>query len=290
MTNIFDKSIYVLRREYGKLNFGDYFYIKWINNNFVFCNAEGTSLYNEDHYVWENQVFILSSKLLDRPVVLLGGAKFLTTNNKLAGLGIGFGAASAKHYGYDNKSYAVYCYNLPTSENISKLFLVQKNGKLIYTTNDENSLWKTIEDIYKTDDETIFKITLTKMGWNISSIKTNSLVDIQTQYITHNQKIDRSLKNEMNLNQGNNLTERVTTLNNLNEIDILTAVPEISIEVVEISANYIEIPIMSKYEIRRDLINKCIEHTNIKNIVFKKQTKEQSEQIINYRKIVVNNN
>lgn len=295
MTSISDKSIYVLRREYGKLNFGDYFYIKWTNNNFVFCNEDGRSLYNEDHYIWENQVFILSSKMMDKPVVLLGGAKFLSTNNKTAGLGVGFGSASEKHQGYDSKSYAVYCYNLPMAENISKLFLVQKNGKLIYTTKDENALWKTIEDIYKIEDETIFKITLTKMGWNISSIKTNTMIDIQTQYVTYNQKINRGVKG------GNiiKMEERVTTLNNLKEVDIITA-SEIPIDVIEIKADDIymgnmgNIGNMTKYDMRKALINKCFEIEKESDItkqelIFKKQIKDDEEKIVNHRKIVITN-
>ena len=177
-----DKSNNILLREYDKLAFGDYFHVKWTNNNFLFCDADGLSSYNEHAIMWENQVFILSTKLMDKPVVLIGGAKY-KTNNNCAGLGKGLGAASANHYGYDTKSYAIHCYHLPPSNNISKLFLVQKNGKIIYTTSDENILWKTIEDIYNIKDETVFRITLTRIGWNIESIITNCSIKIKTQYV-----------------------------------------------------------------------------------------------------------
>jgi hypothetical protein len=293
MANNQDKSMHVLRREYGKLKFGDFFYIKWIHNNFVFCNGEGKSLYNDDKYSWENQVFILSSKLMDKPVVLLGGAKFMSPGNRCAGMGIGFGAASEDHYGYDNKSYAIYCYKLPVSDHISKLFLIQKNSKLTYVSDDKNALWKATDDIRKIPNETLFKVTLTKLGWNINSseptLSSNQSLDICTHFIAcdtnlHKRNLLTNMNNniKIDISDENMLLEPVAMLENLQEFETQLDTMETDIDKSS----------MSKYEKRLELINKFAlndANSDSSNInILKKQT-EDDEKIIDHRQIVIKN-
>jgi hypothetical protein len=264
-----DKSLHILHRQYDKLKFGDYFYIKWTLNNFVFCNSEGKSLRSDGEYNWEDQVFILSTKLMDKPVVLLGGCKFATGYNNALGVGTGFGSATRSHIGYDDKSYAIYCYHLPDSENISRLFLVQKNGKLIYVTNEEHGLWKTVEDIYKIADKTLFKITLTRLGWNISTNDENSNIDIQTKYITN---------------------ENVATFNQIEEMVLKPQ--EIVITNVKIDKN--DSPFNSRYEERIALIRKFREQMTANDqeknqLVFKKHLNNLDDNIVDHRVVKFTN-
>lgn len=282
-TSTADKSLNILRREYDKLKFGDYFYIKWMNKNFIFCDEKGMCLNQEN--IWENQLFILSTKLINKPIVLIGGAKYLTNHNKSAGLGSGFGSASNNHYGYDANSYAIYCYNLPVSENISKVYLIQKNGKLIYVTNEEHGLWKSIEDIYKINDESIFKITLTKIGWNIETFMTNTDINVKTQYITY-EHIEKSIAMEQEevLNTKEVKNEKINDFDEINGIQINQH--DLTVEQVNINI----MPKKSKHAMRLELINNYIglKKTNY-NSIYKKLVNNQETEI-NCRNLIIENN
>lgn len=134
-----DCTNHILNKKYEMIKLNDYFYIKWMDNRFVFYkeSRRGTDL------------CYLSSGSFGKNIAIIGQ----TINNNI-----------------NDGIKSLFTYDICDIITVPRWYLLQNDKELTFRLYEDcynSTPWKSKEDIIATPNNTIFKVILNNYGWSI---------------------------------------------------------------------------------------------------------------------------
>jgi len=161
-----NKSVAVLQKKYDQLKMYDYFYIKWINKNFVFCRKNGNNFFDTEEYDWEDKICRLDVIKISAKgeTAIIGGTANKHTYNTPINTEMSY------------RLIPININNESSTKDMQHWCLYQKNGEIAYLNYNEikgTMFWKSTNENKELPDGRVFKIMLDKYGWAISDVGEN---------------------------------------------------------------------------------------------------------------------